>query len=231
MNSNLDIGLTHIALPVADVDRSTEFYAQYAGMQVVHRRVDAATGVAVVWLCDRTRPFVIVLIQTAPVQTVLSPLAHLGTVSTVPNKATTIQVSAGNVEITAQTSANQDADLEAHLPADLILNDWSQFKVESGALKGCVARHLSTFSSADKKVKERGLPISVRIDGRQIHTSSSYAETAWSEVVEQENTTTQNGEIDILLNLQILQKAGSIMPPGSVILEISPDANTGTLPP
>jgi catechol 2,3-dioxygenase-like lactoylglutathione lyase family enzyme len=78
MNSTLDIGLTHIALPVADVDRSIEFYAQYAGMQVVHRRVDAATGVAVVWLCDRTRPFVIVLIQTASVQTVLSPLAHLG---------------------------------------------------------------------------------------------------------------------------------------------------------
>lgn len=78
MNSTLDIGLTHIALPVVDVDRSSEFYAQYAGMQVVHRRVDAATGVAVVWLCDRTRPFVIVLIQTASVQTVLSPLAHLG---------------------------------------------------------------------------------------------------------------------------------------------------------
>jgi catechol 2,3-dioxygenase-like lactoylglutathione lyase family enzyme len=78
MDSNLDIGLTHIALPVADVDRSTEFYAQYAGMQVVHRRVDATTGVAVVWLSDRTRPFVIVLIQTASVQTVLSPLAHLG---------------------------------------------------------------------------------------------------------------------------------------------------------
>jgi catechol 2,3-dioxygenase-like lactoylglutathione lyase family enzyme len=78
MSSNLDIGLTHIALPVADVDRSIEFYAEYAGMQVVHRRIDAATGVAVVWLCDRTRPFVIVLIQTASVQTVLSPLAHLG---------------------------------------------------------------------------------------------------------------------------------------------------------
>jgi catechol 2,3-dioxygenase-like lactoylglutathione lyase family enzyme len=78
MNSTLDIGLTHIALPVADIDRSTKFYAQYAGMQVVHRRVDAATGVAIVWLCDRTRPFVIVLIQTASVQTVLSPLAHLG---------------------------------------------------------------------------------------------------------------------------------------------------------
>ncbi|MBD1846247.1 VOC family protein [Cyanobacteria bacterium FACHB-63] len=73
-------------MPVADVDRSTKFYAEYAGMQVVHRRIDTATGVAVVWLCDpselgkanHTRPFVIVLIQAASVQTVLSPLAHLG---------------------------------------------------------------------------------------------------------------------------------------------------------
>jgi catechol 2,3-dioxygenase-like lactoylglutathione lyase family enzyme len=48
MDSNLDIGLTNIALPVADVDLRTKFYAQYAGMQGVHRRVDAATEVAVV---------------------------------------------------------------------------------------------------------------------------------------------------------------------------------------
>lgn len=47
-------------------------------MQTIHRRVDAATGVAVVWLSDLTRPFAIVLIQTATVQTILSPIAHLG---------------------------------------------------------------------------------------------------------------------------------------------------------
>ncbi|MEG4520481.1 MULTISPECIES: VOC family protein [unclassified Microcoleus] len=75
---NNDIGLTHIALPVADVDRSIEFYSKYAGMQVVHRRIDAEAGVAVAWLSDRTRPFVIVLIQTNSVHPVLSPLAHLG---------------------------------------------------------------------------------------------------------------------------------------------------------
>lgn len=74
----IDLGLTHIALPVTDIDRSIEFYAVYAQMQVIHRRIDAETGVAVVWLCDRTRPFVIVLIQTNSVQSVLSPLAHLG---------------------------------------------------------------------------------------------------------------------------------------------------------
>lgn len=33
-------------------------------MHVVHRRIDAEAGIAVVWLTDNTRPFVIVLIQT-----------------------------------------------------------------------------------------------------------------------------------------------------------------------
>ncbi len=74
----IDVGLTHIALPVTDIEQSIPFYATYAQMQVIHRRIDAETGVAVVWLSDRTRPFVIVLIQTSSVQTVLSPLAHLG---------------------------------------------------------------------------------------------------------------------------------------------------------
>ena len=73
-----DIGLTHIALPVADVERSCQFYATYAEMEVVHRRVDVDTGVVVVWLCDRTRPFAIVLIQATSVQPILSPIAHLG---------------------------------------------------------------------------------------------------------------------------------------------------------
>jgi catechol 2,3-dioxygenase-like lactoylglutathione lyase family enzyme len=74
----IDIGLTHIALPVSDIEQSIEFYSTYAGMQVVHRRIDAQAGVAVVWLTDRTRPFAIVLIETDSVHSVLSPLAHLG---------------------------------------------------------------------------------------------------------------------------------------------------------
>ncbi|GET37595.1 VOC family protein [Microseira wollei] len=74
----IDIGLTHIALPVSDIERSIKFYSTYAGMEVIHRRIDAARGVAVVWLCDRTRPFAIVLIQTDSVHPIMSPLAHLG---------------------------------------------------------------------------------------------------------------------------------------------------------
>jgi catechol 2,3-dioxygenase-like lactoylglutathione lyase family enzyme len=73
-----DIGLTHIALPVKDVDISVAFYKKYARMKVVHRRTDSITGVAVVWLSDRTRPFVIVLIEVPSVETTLAPLAHLG---------------------------------------------------------------------------------------------------------------------------------------------------------
>ena len=74
-----DLGLTHIALPVTDIERSIKFYAAYADMEVVHRRIDADTGVSVVWLSDMTRPFVIVLIQTDSVNALLSPpYAHLG---------------------------------------------------------------------------------------------------------------------------------------------------------
>ncbi|MEO1069515.1 MAG: VOC family protein [Cyanobacteria bacterium J06638_6] len=74
----VDLGLTHVALPVADVDRSVAFYATYAAMAVIHRRVDAETGVPVVWLSDHTRPFAIVLIEQGTVQPILTPMAHLG---------------------------------------------------------------------------------------------------------------------------------------------------------
>lgn len=73
-----DVGLTHVALPVSNVERSIEFYQTYANMQVVHQRIDAETGIPVVWLSDKTRPFVIVLIQSDSVHPVLSAMAHLG---------------------------------------------------------------------------------------------------------------------------------------------------------
>jgi catechol 2,3-dioxygenase-like lactoylglutathione lyase family enzyme len=74
----IDIGLTHIALPISDVEKSIRFYQTYAAMQVIHRRIDKETGVAVAWLSDQTRPFAIVLIQKEAVQPILTPLAHLG---------------------------------------------------------------------------------------------------------------------------------------------------------
>lgn len=81
----LDAGFTHVALPIADADRSIDFYARYAGMQVVHRRTEPAgdgdgdhgSTASVVWLSDLTRPFVVVLIETEVTHR-LGGFAHLG---------------------------------------------------------------------------------------------------------------------------------------------------------
>jgi catechol 2,3-dioxygenase-like lactoylglutathione lyase family enzyme len=73
-----DLGLTHVALSVADAAASVDFYARYAAMQPVHERTDPATGRRVVWLSDRTRPFVVVLIEQPRVTARLDGIAHLG---------------------------------------------------------------------------------------------------------------------------------------------------------
>jgi catechol 2,3-dioxygenase-like lactoylglutathione lyase family enzyme len=78
INPRSDVGLTHIALTVSNLQQSIDFYAKYAAMQVVHQRIDAESSVPVVWLSDLTRPFVIVLMQTNKVEAVLAPMAHLG---------------------------------------------------------------------------------------------------------------------------------------------------------
>jgi catechol 2,3-dioxygenase-like lactoylglutathione lyase family enzyme len=67
-----DVGLTHIALPVRSLQASEAFYARYANMHVVHRRQ------GVLWLADGTRPFAVVLIETAGAIKPLLPSAHLG---------------------------------------------------------------------------------------------------------------------------------------------------------
>ena len=67
-----DVGFTHVALPVKDLDASIGFYSRYAGMKVVHHRPE------VVWLSDGTRPFVLVLIESTSVKHPLRPFSHLG---------------------------------------------------------------------------------------------------------------------------------------------------------
>lgn len=73
-----DLGFTHVALPVTNVENSIAFYAKYAGMEVVHRRIDHTTKSDVAWISDRTRPFVIVLIEAPQANHPLLPIAHLG---------------------------------------------------------------------------------------------------------------------------------------------------------
>jgi catechol 2,3-dioxygenase-like lactoylglutathione lyase family enzyme len=74
----VDRGLTHVALPVTDLDASLAFYEKYGGMKVVHQRRDPETGHRVAWISDGTRPFVVVLIETKEVRHALLPVAHLG---------------------------------------------------------------------------------------------------------------------------------------------------------
>lgn len=73
-----DIGLTHIALQVSDINKSIDFYSRYAAMEIVHERIDSDLGKRIVWLSDKTRPFVIVLGESTEISAVLLPFAHLG---------------------------------------------------------------------------------------------------------------------------------------------------------
>lgn len=73
-----DLGLTHIALTVADIDASLAFYEKYANLKAIHRRTDRVRNIDVAWISDGTRLFAIVLIQSSPVAGVLHPDCHLG---------------------------------------------------------------------------------------------------------------------------------------------------------
>jgi hypothetical protein len=61
--------LTHIALPVRDLDATLEFYAKYTTLANIHERHDDETGLRTAWLANErdvhaggTARFVIVLI-------------------------------------------------------------------------------------------------------------------------------------------------------------------------
>lgn len=73
---SIDRGFTHVALPVTDLDASVAFYRDFARMVVVHQRT-GHDGVRVAWISDRTRPFVVVLLER-PVDHVLGGWGHLG---------------------------------------------------------------------------------------------------------------------------------------------------------
>ncbi len=71
-----DIGLTHVALPCTDMERTITFYRDYGDMEIVHDRDSG--GARVVWLSDKTRPFVIVFLETQDIPHPLGPFSHLG---------------------------------------------------------------------------------------------------------------------------------------------------------
>ncbi|AGF53502.1 sll5075 (plasmid) [Synechocystis sp. PCC 6803] len=73
-----DFGFTHIALFAKNIDLSISFYNRYANMSIVHERLDKDTGKRVVWLSDKIRPFVLVLVQDENPTPILGPFAHLG---------------------------------------------------------------------------------------------------------------------------------------------------------
>ena len=57
----LDLGLTHVAINVNDIEASIRFYERYADLKDIHRR--GAGGSRVAWISDLKRPFGLVLIQ------------------------------------------------------------------------------------------------------------------------------------------------------------------------
>jgi catechol 2,3-dioxygenase-like lactoylglutathione lyase family enzyme len=71
-----EVGLSHVALSVRDMQASVAFYERYAGMREVHRRNGSSRPI--VWLSDLSRPFVIVLIEVDEVDGRLEGIAHLG---------------------------------------------------------------------------------------------------------------------------------------------------------
>lgn len=74
---NIDVGFTHVAFMVRDLEKSLAFYRRYAGMDVIHsREPDLPTARKVAWLTDHTRPFALVLVQADTVTD--TPLGHFG---------------------------------------------------------------------------------------------------------------------------------------------------------
>lgn len=73
-----DVGLSHLALTVREPEVSAAFYRSFAAMEIVHRRASDDGRGDILWISDRTRPFVIVLLPERVVEYRLAGSSHLG---------------------------------------------------------------------------------------------------------------------------------------------------------
>lgn len=75
-----EIGFSHVALPVSDIDRSAAFYQRWAGLEVIDRLEDPKSGAKAVRLADprRGRAFMVALVQHGQVTHQLAGMGHLG---------------------------------------------------------------------------------------------------------------------------------------------------------
>jgi lactoylglutathione lyase len=77
--SDIDRGLTHVALVVRDLDRSRRFYETFAGLRMVHERAAGGAIERVAWMADRHGAFAVVLVESRVLDdTPLGPFGHLG---------------------------------------------------------------------------------------------------------------------------------------------------------
>lgn len=74
-----DLGLSHVALVVRNLDESIAFYREFADLEVVHRRVAGGDIQEVAWMADGLRPFALVLVASTTLEdTPLGPFGHIG---------------------------------------------------------------------------------------------------------------------------------------------------------
>jgi lactoylglutathione lyase len=77
--SEIDLGLTHLALVVRDLDRSRQFYETFAGLRMVHARQAGGAIERVAWMADPRGAFAVVLVESRALNdTPLGPFGHLG---------------------------------------------------------------------------------------------------------------------------------------------------------
>jgi catechol 2,3-dioxygenase-like lactoylglutathione lyase family enzyme len=75
-----EVGFSHVALPVSDIDRSLAFYQRWAGLEVIDRLEDPTSGAKAARIADQRRGsgFVIALVQHGEVTHTLAGMGHIG---------------------------------------------------------------------------------------------------------------------------------------------------------